>query len=148
MNGELSQVSNKEFRTVLDSQIPRKLDEELKIGIDAFYDFTSFIRQEFQTGIPQPRYSVTPVCMKSVLKNVRILGKPQYVMDSGNLKIIRLKGKMIENKITETFPFVSKNFNLDFLDSSEDSMTIELAHFSKFPIERKYIRQSSRDIFG
>jgi hypothetical protein len=152
MKSELNQVANQEFKVILENQIPQKIDRELKTSLEAFDSFVHFFRQDFQLGSPQPRYAVTSPCMKSALKNVRALGKPQYVMDSGNLKIVRLIGKLDESKFTQTFPFVSKNFKLDFLDSSKDSMELEFAHFSKFPINREYLRSlesgGNRDIFG
>jgi len=130
----LDQVSNEEFRKILENQMPRKIDDDFRTSLDAFNDFVYFFREKFQVGIPQSRYSISSSCMKSVLKNAKRLGKAKYVIESGNEKILRLLAKLDENKFTRAFPFVSKNFGLGFLDSSNDSLTLEFAHFSEFPL--------------
>jgi hypothetical protein len=140
MNSEMALVTNKEFKSLLENQMPRKLDEELKTSLDAFNDFVYFLRMDFQKGVPQSRYAVTAPCMKSALESVRRLGKPEYVMGPEGLKMMRLKVKLEDKDFTSAFPFVSENFKLDFLDSSDDSMTMEFAHFSKFPIPRENLR--------
>ena len=135
MKRNLDQVSNEEFRKILENQMPRKIDDDFKTSLNAFDEFVYFFRQKFQTGVPQSRYSISSSCMKSVLKNVKRLGKAKYVIESGNEKVLRLLAKLDENKFTRTFPFVSKNFGLCFLDSSSGSLTLEFAHFSEFPLK-------------
>jgi glutamyl/glutaminyl-tRNA synthetase len=134
MKNDMEHVSNEEFKEILENQMPRKIDKDFKTSLEAFDDFVYFFRKDFQTGIPQSRYSISSPCMKSVLNNVKRLGKAKYVIESESEKILRLLAKLDEKKFIQTFPFVSKNFGLDFLDSSGDSLTLEFAHFSEFPL--------------
>lgn len=140
MKNDMEQVSNEEFRKILENQMPRKIDDDFKTSLEAFDNFIYFFREKFQIGVPQSRYSISSFCMKSVLKNAERIGKAKHVIESGNEKILRLMTKLDENKFTRTFPFVSKHFGLDFLDSSNDSLTLEFAHFSEFPLSAKYLR--------
>jgi ADP-dependent phosphofructokinase/glucokinase len=134
MKNDMEQVSNEEFREILENQMPRKVDKDFKTSLEAFDEFVYFFRQEFKTGVPQSRYSINSSCMKTVLKNAKRMGKAKYVIESENEKILRLVAKLDEKKFTQAFPFLSKNFGLDFLDSSSDSLTLEFAHFSEFPL--------------
>ena len=135
MKIDLGQVQNEEFKKILENQMPRKIDDDFKTSLTAFDEFVYFFREKIQTGIPQSRYTISSACMKSVLKNVERLGKAKYVIEDGNENILRLLAMLNENKFTQTFPFLSKNFGLDFLDSSDDSITLEFAHFSEFPLK-------------
>lgn len=140
LNEEIEHVSNEEFRTILKNKIPKRVDENIEWSLRSFDEFVDFFREEFQTGVPQSRYSITSSCFKAVLKNVKRLGKAKYIIDGGNEKILRLLAKLDENKFTKTFPCLSKNFGLDFLNDSNASMTLEFAHFSEFPLDPKYMR--------
>lgn len=142
MKKDMEQVLNEEFMKILQSQMPLKIDDEFKTSLDAFSEFVYFFREEFQRRVPQSRYSISSSCLKSVLKNVKRLGKPRYVIENENEKILKLRAKLDENKFTKTFPFLSKHFGLDFLDSSDGSMTLEFAHFSEFPLSQKYLRST------
>lgn len=140
MKKDMEQVPNEEFRKILENQMPRKIDDELKFNLDEFDNFVSCFREEFQTGVPQSRYTITSPCFRTVLENVERLGKPKYVIESGNEKILRLMAKLTENRFTKTFSFASKSLGLDFLNPSTGSMTLEFAHFSEFPLNAKYLR--------
>ena len=141
-------ILKEEFRKILSADLLPKVDEEFKYNVENFNAFLSWFGKQFERGIPQPRYSVSSPCMKNVLKNVKRLGKAKYRIEAGDEKILRCKAMLDENKLSRTFPFVSNSFGLGFLDTSNDYMILEFAHFSEFPLSQKDLPRSNRDIFG
>jgi hypothetical protein len=131
---EIERVDKEKFRRVLRKELSPKIDERVKYRISSFNDFLYWFREYFREGIPQPRYSISSPCMKTVLKNSERLGKAKYFIESGNEKILRCKVKMNENMFSKTFHSLSDNFNLNFLDSSDDYMVFEMIHFSEVPL--------------
>jgi len=120
----------------LEGQLTKAMDEKSKSRLNFFDDFLFWLGRPFVTSLPQPRYAVSLICTDTALRDASSIQKQKYVVESEKETILKFKATLSANRLPKAFPFISKFYNFDLLDSltTKDDLTLEFGRFSEFPL--------------